>query len=296
MIMAATPVEPDLGPHTGGSQSGLTSIVPQYREPDDTDASLADDPPPGRRFPVVGLLLVVALAAIVALVTVTFARFLEPPDRDARTAATPAPPAFPHAVSGPLGTTQAAEFRLVAGVTAVVVRAADLGTDLFRASTPAESGFVPRVEREGDQVRLRAVSVGDIAGADTVTMELNQRVKWRIVLDGGSESASVDLRSATVAGVDFAGGVARIELWLPKPQGEVTVRMSGGARDFTVHSPGGVPVRVTLARGASKVTVDGVTRSGLVDGTQLVPNGWNGARDRYDLDAVAGLANLTVGR
>jgi hypothetical protein len=293
--MASTPVEPDLGPHTGGAYSASTSIVPQFRDPGGVEEP--PDPPPGKRFPIVGLLIIIALAAIVVLVSVTFSRFLDPRTRDARSTDAPAaPPAPRHTVTGPLGTTQAAEFQLVAGVSAITVATADLGADLYRASTPDTSGFVPRVAQEGDQVRLRVANVGDQGSPDTVTMQLNQRVKWRITLTGGSESATVDLRSATLAGVDFAGGVARIELWLPKPQGEVAVTMSGGARDFAVHAPRGVPVRVVLTRGATSVTVDGAKRSGVVAGTKLVPTGWDAARDRYSINAVAGLASMTVDR
>jgi hypothetical protein len=284
--MASTPVEPDLEPHT---------IVPQYRDPDGTEES--PDPPARRRFPVVGLVIVVALAAIVALVSVAFARFVDPPARDERAVGAPAAPPGPErTVTGPLGATRAATFELVAGVTAVEVKTADLGSDLYRASTPTGSGFVPRVAQEGDQVRLRVVNAYDNGSTDTVTMELNQRVTWRINLIGGSESATVDLRSGTLSGIDFTGGVARIELWLPKPQGAVTVRMSGGARDFAVHAPKAVPVRVVLARGAASTTVDGAKRSGVVAGTRLVPNGWDAARDKYTIDAVAGLASLTVDR
>jgi hypothetical protein len=296
--MASTPVEPDLEPHSGITYDGSAPIVPLYQNPNGlAEAPPRDDGPPRRRFPFVGLLIVVALSVIVVLVSVTFARFIDPPSRDVRASDGPAAPPGPqHTVTGPLGSTQAAEFQLAAGVSAVVVKTVDLGSALYRATTPTGSGFVPRVAQEGDQVKLRVVNVLDVASSDTVTMELNQRVKWRVTLIGGSESASVDLRTATLAGVDFTGGVAKIELWLPKPQGEVTVKMSGGARDFLVHAPRGVPVRVSLARGAATVTIDGAKRSGVGDGTKLVPAGWDTTRDRYVIDAVAGLASLTVDR
>lgn len=291
--MASTPVEPDLGPHTGELYSTSSSIVPQFRDPHGE----APGPRAGRRFPVVGLLLIVSLAAIAVLVSVTFSRFLDPPTRDARATGGPAAPPGPeYTVKGPLGATQAAEFQLVAGVTAVTVRTADLGDDLYRASTPSGSSFVPRVAQEGDKVQLRVVNVADKGTSDTVTMELNQRVKWRINLIGGSETATVDLRAGNLAGVDFAGGVARVELWLPKPQGAVPVTMTGGARDVVVHAPTGVPVRVLLARGAATATVDGAKRTGVVTGTKIVPAGWDAARDKYTIDAVAGLASLTVDR
>ncbi len=290
--MASTPVEPDLGPHTGELYSTSTSIVPQFRDADDGSS----DPPPGRRFPVVGLLIIVALVVIAVLVSVTFSRFLDPPTRDVRAAGGPAAPGPEYSVTGPLGATQTAEFQLVAGVSAITVTTADLGDKLYRASTANGSGYVPRVVQEGDRLQLRVVNVVDKGSSDTVTMELNQRVKWRINLIGGTESATVDLRSGTLAGVDFTGGVARVELWLPKPQGAVSVKMTGGARDFAVHAPKGVPVRVILTRGAASATVDGAKRSGVVSGTKIVPTGWDAARDKYTIDAVAGLASLTVDR
>jgi hypothetical protein len=287
--VASTPVGSDLVPHAGDSQSEPATIVPEYRSPSDEEA-----PPGRRRFRFVGLVIIVALAAIVALVTVTFGRIIDPPpEPDARPLAQPRPQ---YTVSAPLGTTATAEFQLVEGVTAIVVRAADLGVDLYRASTPDGSGSVPRVVQEGDQVKLRLTSLYDTDAPDTVTVELNQRVRWRINLVAGSESATVDMRSAGLAGVDFTGGAARIEVFLPKPQGDVTVRMSGGVRDFVVHAPRGVPVRVALARGAATVTVDGTTRSGVAAGTRIVPTGWEAARDRYVIDAVAGLGTLIVDR
>lgn len=274
--------EPGLGPHTG-------TIVPQYLDPDDREPP----PPERRRFPFVGLLIAVALVVIMVLVAMTIARFLAPPDRAANPSASPA---TQHTVTGPLGTTTEAEFQLTAGVSAVTVRAADLGDRLYRASTAADSGFVPRVAHEATQVRLRLASILENGSGDAVTMELNQRVRWRIAMIGGSESATVDLRSADVAAVSFTGGVARIELWLPTPKGSIAVSVAGGARDVVVHVPSGVPVRVGLARGASKVTVDGVAKSGLAAGTRLTPDGWNAARNRYDLDAAGGLATLVIGR
>ena len=304
--MASTPVESGLVPHTGESrgeppdtgdtQSEPPTIVPQYRNPDgaEPDGAAEDPPPDRRRFPFVGIGIAIALAAIVVLVTVTFARIIDPPpEPDTRPPAQPRPQ---YTVSAPVNATTAAEFQLVEGVTAIVVRAADLGTDLYRASTPDGAGSVPRVTQEGDQVKLRLTSLYETDTPDTVTVELNQRVRWRITLVAGTETATVDMRNAALAGVDFTGGSARIELFLPKPQGDVTVRMAGGVRDFAVHAPRNVPVRVTLARGAGTVTVDGTTRSGIAVGTKLVPTGWDAARDRYIIDAVAGLGTLIVDR
>jgi hypothetical protein len=264
-----------------------------------------DAPPPGRRRTVLtGLFIGICVAVAVVLAGSSLLPLLQPP-QDGRTPANgPAGPdgsaapatSSPYTVSAPVGAIRTAEFQLAAGVTALVVRATDLGDDLYRVATPESSGFVPRVEQDNAQVRLRLARLDDTDGGGRVTVELNTRVRWRINLVGGSESVTVDVRAADLAGVDFVGGVARIELWLPEPQGEVAVRMSGGVRDFVVHAPGSVPFRVRLARGAGTVTVDEATRSRIARGTRITQRGWNEARDRYDIDAVAGLGLLTVDR
>ena len=204
------------------------------------------------------------------------------------------PPA--HVASAPVGTTRAAEFQLASGVTTVIVRAVDLGDTLYRAVTPDASGFVPHVTQDAGRVQLGLTKVSDGDGTDTVVVELNRRVRWQVTMIGGSASATVDLRGAQVAGVDFVGGVARIELWLPGALGATLVRMSGGAREMTVHLSVGPPARVALDRGAATVTVDGATHSGIAAGTRFTPAGWEQAHDRYDVDAAGGVEALTVDR
>ena len=282
------------------------------------DPSPPIEPPPTRRRPIVGVVIAVALAAAVALVSVALVRLVSDADRETRgtggapngaasgaasgapggAPATGSPPATRpgNVVSGPLGTTQSSEFQLAAGVAEVVVRASDTGADLYRAATPEGSGFVPVVTAEGAQVRLQLAKTGDGEGRATVTIDLNARVRWQVSMVGGSESATVDMRGASLAGVDFIGGVARIDLWLPKPQGVLPIRMSGGAREFAIHAPDRIPVRVRLARGAAEVTVDGSKRSGVASGTRITQPAWERTPDRYDVDAIAGLAVLTVDR
>jgi hypothetical protein len=199
-------------------------------------------------------------------------------------------------VSGALGATRNSEFHLASGVTAVTVRTADIGDDLYRAVTPEDSGFVPVVTVEGAQVRLRLARTGDGDGRASVAVELNARVRWKVSMLAGAETAAVDMRSASLAGVDIVGGVSRVEMWLPKPQGVVAIRMSGGAHDFVIHAPARVPVRVRLARGAADVTIDGARRSGVASGKQFAPPRWEQAPDRYDVAAIAGLAVLTLDR
>jgi hypothetical protein len=304
--------QPDAPDSPGAPDSGDRG---ESLPPDDTWSNLPTAPQPvvtvsaiaetrsGPRASITGLLIAIGLVAAVGLTSVVVLRLVGAPERTSTATDAPDQPgasgsdaSSPNVVSGPLGAIQSAEFQLTAGVTAVTVRAVDIGDDLYRAATPEGSGFAPRVVQDGAKVQLRLVRLDDSDGRDSVTIELNTRVQWRVSMIAGSESATVDMRAANLAGVDFVGGVARIEMWLPEPRGNVPVRMSGGVRDFVIHAPDRVGIRVRLARGAAAVTVDRAKRSGVASGTQLTPAGWDKAPNRYDIDAVAGLAVLTVDR
>jgi hypothetical protein len=57
-----------------------------------------------------------------------------------------------------------------------------------------------------------------------------------------------------------------------------------------------VPAQVIVGGGAGYLTVDGQTRTGVAGGTVLATPGWSTARSRFDVDATAGVSELTVGR
>ncbi len=56
------------------------------------------------------------------------------------------------------------------------------------------------------------------------------------------------------------------------------------------------PAQVTVGGGASFVTVDGQSLTGVAGGTVLTPPGWASAASRFDIDATAGVSRLTVSR
>ncbi|GIG11671.1 hypothetical protein Cme02nite_00030 [Catellatospora methionotrophica] len=200
-----------------------------------------------------------------------------------------------HLVSAARGDRDAASLTVVSGATTLAVRAADLGDDLYRISTPDNSGIAPDVVESGGRFQLHLRSTGD-NGPAAVEILLDRRVRWDLRFSGGANETLVDLGGGRVAGLDFTAGSSRIETILPKPEGPVTVRMAGGASELLVRAPEGIPVRVTAGGGAANVTVDGNRRSGIAGGTVFAPPGWDSAADRYDVDAVAGVSTLTVTR
>jgi hypothetical protein len=199
-----------------------------------------------------------------------------------------------HAVTAPRGDRDAAALHLLSGVTAVTVRVADLGEDLYRIRTPDDSQVAP-VAEGADPVRVLVESTG-LAGPALIDITLARGVRWDLRFSGGAQDQVVDLRGGAVSAVSFAAGATRIDLSLPEPSGLVPVRMTGGASEFRVHAPAGVPVRVRLGGGAGSVTVDGTSRSGVSDGDVIEPGGWAAAADRYDVDATAGVSSLVLDR
>jgi hypothetical protein len=134
------------------------------------------------------------------------------------------------------------------------------------------------------------------SGTTPVTVTLNQAVSWRLDFAGGTERTVADLRGGNVAAVTFTAGSDTIDLSLPKPRGMVPVRLAGGASQFRLSMPGGVPVRVTAAGGAGEVSVDGASYSGVGGGSVFATGGWSAAAAGFDVDATAGAALLSVAR
>jgi hypothetical protein len=95
---------------------------------------------------------------------------------------------------------------------------------------------------------------------------------------------------ASMAGSDV------LDVSLPVPSGTVPFLFAGGASQFLLSLPGGVPARLTLGGGAAFVRLDSQDLTGVAGGTVLASPGWATARSRFVLDATAGVSRLTVSR
>jgi hypothetical protein len=218
-----------------------------------------------------------------------------PPVAAPPVATLPAGPSRSGVESAPVDGRRKAGFELVSDTAAIDLRAAELGDDLYRITTPKGSSVVPRAQLGAKGVQLFLDDNGQ-RGDAAVTVLLNADVRWSMRITGGVRAGVFDLGAAKVDEVDFAGGAARIDLTLPRPAGTLPVRLSGGVNRFEVSTDQGVPVRVRTRRGAGQVKLDGRTDDGVARGASFLSPDWNGSRNRIDLDAVAGVGTLRVGR
>ncbi|WJK38856.1 hypothetical protein O7608_20425 [Solwaraspora sp. WMMA2056] len=186
-----------------------------------------------------------------------------------------------------------ARLEVLDGATDLRIVADDLGDQLVRAETPADGAVLPQLSEADGAVRIGLVDSGD-GGAAVLEIRVHRDVLWSIRIAGGATSQRVDLGAARVSEVDLAGGASTMDLVLPVPDGTVAVRMSGGVSTWRVAVPADVGVRVRLGSGAGGVSLDGARRDGVAGGETLTTTGWEQSTDRYDIDAVAGVAELTV--
>jgi hypothetical protein len=182
---------------------------------------------------------------------------------------------------------------VLSGAASVTITAGRLPGALARAWTPADSAIRPSLSLAGGTVRMTMTGTGH-AGPDAVTVELSSDVRWRLRLSGGASEISVLLGNGRLAGVDFTAGVSLVRMTLPRPAGTVTITLGGGASEMNIYVPAGVPARLQLIGGAAQAVLAGQIHTGIAGGTVLTAPGWVSARDRYDLDATAGVSRVSV--
>ena len=200
-----------------------------------------------------------------------------------------------HVVRGPSARPQQASLQLVNGSDVVRVRVAELGDTLFEISTPERSKAAPVVDVDDTTVIVGLRDTG-LSGPAVVTAVLDDDVRWTVRLGGGASDEVVDLTGGPGGDVDLTAGTSRAEVTLPAGRGTQRVTMSGGAGQFLVRLAGNAPVRVAAMGGASSVTIDGKTHTGIPGGSMWTPDNWASATDRYDVNATAGVSTMTVAR
>lgn len=186
-----------------------------------------------------------------------------------------------------------AELDVMSGADSVTVVSAPLGGRLLRAAALPGAGPRPRLVISGNTVQLYLESARTRQA--TVRVTLSSAVAWRLVFSGGASQTSVFLGHGVLRGAAFTAGSSRITLRLPRPHGTVPVVLAGGASLVTLAAPRGVPVRLSLDGGASSVLLAGRHYTGLAGGTVLAAPGWATAASRYDVQAPAGISQVTVG-
>jgi hypothetical protein len=203
-----------------------------------------------------------------------------------------------HVVSMSTAGRTSAALKITAGTPVLEVSVGKLGGTLLRVSTPDDAPVRPVLSGS----RLIVLSLTGAAAAQgqrsgyAVKVVLNSAVTWSLDLAGGTQRTEADLRGGKVGGIAVMAGSDILDVSLPKPAGTLPLLLAGGASQFLLSLPGGVPAQVTVGGGASFVSVDDQNLTGVAGGTVLTPPGWATATSRFDIDAISGFSRLTVSR
>jgi hypothetical protein len=72
------------------------------------------------------------------------------------------------------------------------------------------------------------------------------------------------------------------------------IRVSGGVSHLTLRRPDGVPARVHIGGGASKLELDTQCLGAIGGPVRLETPGYSSASDRYDLEIGGGASKVTI--
>jgi hypothetical protein len=160
--------------------------------------------------------------------------------------------------------------------------------DLYRARF---EGKVPDIRVDGGTVTIKyRPSLHPTHGKIT----LSGRVPWAINARTGMSDVMADLQQLELTGLEISGGASRLEIRLPRPKAAVRVRIGAGASDLKLIRPAGVPVRVRIRGGASKLAIDDF-RVGAAGGkTDWRSPDYDLVEGGYDIEIGAGASKVTV--
>ena len=188
-------------------------------------------------------------------------------------------------LSAPLGAVDRGHLVFARGATHLTIRVDGSMEDLYRARF---EGRDPEIRAEGGTVTVKyRPSLRRTRGEITLT----GRIPWTISAHAGMSQVVADLEDLQLRTWEISAGASKVEAKLPRPMETVPIRIGAGASHVELIRPTGVPVRVHLGAGASKVTIDGSSGTGRIDWRS--PD-YDQLEGRYDIEVGAGASNLTV--
>jgi DNA-binding MarR family transcriptional regulator len=192
-------------------------------------------------------------------------------------------------LSAPLGDVTAGRLEVNASVARLRIGTASGIPDLYRASFDRRP---PRIRVSGGTVSLTFGGLWH-AGTGRGQVILNADIPWALDLRGGAAEMDLELADLALVEMTMSGGANRVDFQLSRPVGTVPLRIRGGASRVTIRRPAGVPVRVRVTGGLSKLRLDG-RQVGSVGGALLDSAGYDAAADRYELVVEGGASRITV--
>lgn len=176
----------------------------------------------------------------------------------------------------------AGTFRFSGGASNLVEATSDANDLYFRSSSSGD-----RVV----DVRLTQCEPGGFGGRN-VEVRIASDVPTSLELTGGAGTFDLDLRAVKVSDIRITNGASSTTLALPRPSGDVPVRIIGGASSINIDL-GGAEARVETSGGLTSLNAPGASSNAFGRNSYETP-GYASARDRYTVSVTGGVSSVSV--
>ncbi len=152
-------------------------------------------------------------------------------------------------------------------------------------------------------VRVDQVSSGFFhpVGPGDLQIHAASDVPTSLTINVGAGEFDVDLSDVRVTDARVNVGASSMRFVLPKPSGDVAIRMNGGASSIVVVVPDGVEARIATTGGLLTLRSDntrlgsgGGTGGCVACGSSVETSGYGSAHDRVTLTISAGASSIVV--
>ena len=181
----------------------------------------------------------------------------------------------------------AARYHLTGGAAAAVAASAD-GTELCLRdlTSPRDAPAATR----GD-VRLSQAGTR-LGGNADVTVQVASDVPLSLVVNAGAGEFVFDLHDVRTTDARLNVGASSTTVVLPRPTGEVPVRIEGGASSVVLEIPADVEARITVTGGL--VSSSSINARAMKSGNVIETAGYAAAKDRVTVSVNGGASSVSV--
>ena len=190
--------------------------------------------------------------------------------------------------AAPLGSVDVGQLVFTRGAAHLTIGVDDSMEDLYRARF---EGKVPDIRVDGGAVTVK-YHLGLRPPRGEIV--LSGRVPWAIRARMGMSHVVADLEGLELRDLEISAGASQVEVRLPRPKDEARVRIGGGASDVELIRPAGVPVRVHVGGGVSKLAIDEFRLGSAGGKTDWRSPDYEKVADRYDVEIGAGASKVTI--
>ena len=181
----------------------------------------------------------------------------------------------------------AARYHLTGGASDAVEATAD-GGDLCLRDQPSLRD--PSASLHGD-VRLSQAGPR-FSGTTDVTVRVANEIPLSLVVNAGAGEFVMDLHDVRTTDARLNVGASSTTVVLPRPTGDVPVRIEGGASSIVIEIPADVEARVTVTGGL--ISSSSSNARAIKNGNVIETAGYATAKDRVTVSVNGGASSVSV--